>query len=95
MHVPDPESDIAQSRLARLAIAYLDAPNSPSGTALQSFDVFTEAMNDPRGEAIALRELTIAAVIGLANEWLSRAPRDGIVQFLRDGLVKLEAERDG
>ena len=95
MHAANPESDVAQSRAARLLIAYLDSPNSFDGALIQSAEVFAELELDQRGATTAFQELVIALAVGLADSWTAKTDRGTILNQLRLGLLEMQGESRG
>ena len=80
-----PDAVIAQSRLARLVLAYM------TGDALISTSVFVEIDDDGRGSDLALRELVLALTASLAIEWANDHGRDAAIGHLRTLLAKFES----
>jgi hypothetical protein len=82
----DPDSPAAQSRITRLALAYMTADQ------LMSTDVFLELNTDPRGHVVALNETVIALSSALIHSWTRTVTPEDLIPVLRATLAALDAD---
>jgi hypothetical protein len=84
----DPDGTVAQSRLARMVLAYMTADP------LMSTDVAFEINTDPRGAFIALHEALCALTASLAQSWTRTVSPEEMIPVIRGMLAALEAQGD-
>jgi hypothetical protein len=84
----DPDGAVAQSRIARMALAYMTADS------LMAADVSLEVNTDPRGAFIALHETVCALTAALADSWTRVVGVEEVIPVVRRTLATLEGGRD-
>jgi hypothetical protein len=82
----DPNSAIAQARLARLTLAFMTADP------LLSTSVFNEINTDPDGTYIALTNLVMALTTGLVESWTRDLELQVVIDSVRAQLAALEVQ---
>jgi hypothetical protein len=82
----DPLSEVAQARLARLALSFL------TGDPLLSESVFEDINTDPDGTYIALTNLVMALTTGLVESWTRDLELQVVIDSVRAQLAALEVQ---